>query len=461
MQKDGTTKPPAGTTALCLHCASGAPASMITCTPGGNGNGANPPTLRVPLPLVVVIRTASQHGAIDVLVVELDDVEVVVTIVEDVEVDEVLLDEEVEVDEVLLDEDVEVLLDEDVELLLDVVVELLVVLVLACVEVVVDSVVDVVVTVCAVVEVVDDVEVVLVTQWQVSSQTKPPPALPVHEPANAGSHSSPASIMPLPHVGVVDVVVVLLVLVDVEVLSAVVDVVLLELVVVLASVVEVVDDVEVLGGTQWQVSSHTKPPVALPVQLGCAVAGSHSSPASTVPLPHSGGVVEVVVELLVLVDVLVDAVVVDVVLLELVDGVLVEVVLVEVVATVDVVDAIVELVVLTVGAVDVVLLVVVVVVGHAPTRGTQRRISSSRSLRLSVAIANTWMRFWPYFLPPRVSGTENGLYSGHELAAPVESGAVMLPPLFMMGFRLSAPFEQPGDSPFVHTRMRKVQPLPH
>jgi hypothetical protein len=117
-----------------------------------------------------------------------------------------------------------------------------------------------------------------------------------------------------------------------------------------------------------------------------------------VPFPHSRAV-EVVVELLVLVDVLVDAVVVDVVLLELVD----DVVLVEVLATVVLVevDAIVVLVELVVGTVDVVLLVVVVVVGHAPTRGTQRRISSSRSLRLSAPTATTEMRLCPYFLPPR------------------------------------------------------------
>jgi len=232
---------------------------------------------------------------------------------------------------------------------------------------------------------------------------------------------------------------------------------------VLSSVVEVVDDVVVLGGTQWQLPSQTKPPTALPVQLGSGVLGSHSSFGSTMPLPQLDGSVDVVVELVLVDVVLDDAVVVDVVVLEVVAVVfeLVDVVLVLVVVlAMVVVVAIVVLVVLTVGAVDDVVLTVVVVVGQAPTRGTQRRISSSRSFRLSEPTASTEMRRCPYFLPPRWSGTVTFSKSPQELAVPVESGAVRPAPFLTVGFFLSALGEQAGVWPFKHMRTRKLQPLP-
>src|SRR6185295_8900788 len=62
MQKDGTTNPPGGITTVCLQVASAAPVSRIVTTPGGNGNGAKPPTLSVPpLPDVIVTRSAAQQ----------------------------------------------------------------------------------------------------------------------------------------------------------------------------------------------------------------------------------------------------------------------------------------------------------------------------------------------------------------------------------------------------------------
>src|SRR5262249_32291399 len=156
-----------------------------------------------------------------------------------------------------------------------------------------------------------------------------------------------------------------------------------------------------------------------------STAGSHSSFVPTMPSPQLDGAVDEVVELVEVVDVVLPPpVVVEVVLLELVEVVLVELLVVVGMvdvggARVDVVGAMVELVVVMVGGV-----VDVVVVGHAPTRGTQRRISSSRSFRLSEPTASTEMRFCPYFLPPRWSGTGTLWYSPQLAAAPAESGAV-------------------------------------
>ena len=67
---------------------------MATVTPDGNGNGAKPPTFRVPGLLLVWMRTAAQHDAIVVVVEEL--VLVVVELLVLVEV-EVVVDVEDEV----------------------------------------------------------------------------------------------------------------------------------------------------------------------------------------------------------------------------------------------------------------------------------------------------------------------------------------------------------------------------
>jgi hypothetical protein len=115
---------------------------MIVFTPDGNGNGAKPPTFSAPALLESVSRSALQHAAMVVLVVELVDV--------------VVEGSDVLVDVVLVDVDVVVPGIDVVVVLLEMVVLVDVVLV----DDDVDDEVDVVVTAGCVVD-VDEVEVVV------------------------------------------------------------------------------------------------------------------------------------------------------------------------------------------------------------------------------------------------------------------------------------------------------------
>jgi hypothetical protein len=122
-----------------------------------------------------------------------------------------------------------------------------------------------------------------------------PPALPPgHVMLPGGSHCSPGSRCPLPHSGtVLDV----LVLVD-DVVVCDDDVLLLDVLV----------DVDVLTVGQVQLARQSAPlalppnaPSALPPGHVMLPGGSHCSPGSRWPFPHSGAVVDVLVELLVVV----------------------------------------------------------------------------------------------------------------------------------------------------------------
>src|SRR5262245_27660916 len=117
-----------------------------------------------------------------------------------------------------------------------------------------------------------------------------PPGLP--------SHSSPASMMPLPHTGPPVVVV------ELDVLAVVV---VVAVVVVGGSVVAtvVLVDVVVVAPGQIQLPWQTSAPPALP-QVALP-GGSHCSLPSRIPLPHTGPavVVELDVVAVVVVDVLV------------------------------------------------------------------------------------------------------------------------------------------------------------
>jgi hypothetical protein len=166
-------------------------------------------------------------------------------------------------------------------------------------------------------------ELVVVVVWhplrsmrQPSVHTSEPPAEPqVAPPKSVPSHSSPASISPLPHSGaVVEVLVLVEVLVEDELVLDVELVVDVELVLDELVDVELVLDVELLlvvvVGVPTQVPKsirHSsvqvrKPPPTEPQVASPKLVPSHSSPGSISPLPHSGAVLEV----LVLVEVLVE-----------------------------------------------------------------------------------------------------------------------------------------------------------
>jgi hypothetical protein len=187
-----------------------------------------------------------------------------------------------------------------------------VVAVVAVVDVVaVVAVVDVVavVAVVAVVDVVVVDDVVLVvgpghTQPARQSSIAPPGDPDGQVALPGGSHCSPASTTPLPHTGpwVLVVVAVVVVVVCVVAVVEVVDVV-------------VVDDVVLVVGTDGQMQPARQSSIAPPGDPDGQVAlpgGSHCSPASTCPLPHTGPCMVVVVVW-----------VVDVVVVAVVGGVLV------------------------------------------------------------------------------------------------------------------------------------------
>jgi hypothetical protein len=252
---------------------------------------------------------------------------------------EVLVELDDDVDVVLLDEvDVvgaveEVLLDVDVVGAVEEVVLLDDVVVLLGTVEVVDAIV-VVVTVGRVELLLDDVEVlelvvvVLPSQGEKSSvhsgvqvgsgsSTRAPPGDPfghMAPPRSSPSHSSPASLTPLPHTGwgrvVLDELVleeVLVVLATVEVVGSIVVLVLIVVVTVGTVEVLLLDDVVVLelvvvvppsqgekssvhSGVQVGSGSSTRAPPGDPFGHVAPPRSSpsHSSPASLTPLPHTG-----------------------------------------------------------------------------------------------------------------------------------------------------------------------------
>ena len=119
-------------------------------------------------------------------------------------------------------------------------------------------------------------------------------------PGELGSHGSPGSTMPFPHVpGVVVVVVDVDDVVDDDVVDEVDDVV-----VVGGPLVDVVDDV-----SQVHTDEHTSPGAHVNAPVG--ELGSQGSPGSTTPFPQRFGPVVLVVEELVVDEVLVDELVVE------------------------------------------------------------------------------------------------------------------------------------------------------
>jgi hypothetical protein len=221
-------------------------------------SGVVPPTSRkelpqTPLPAVEVKSKAVGTPPVVVLVVE---VVVEVEVVEELEV----------VDEL------------EVELVVGRIVD---VVVLEDELVVVGSTVDEVVVLVGTVE-----ELVVVGSRQVQTSEQVEPGGQVKAPpGELGSQGSPGSTTPLPQSG--DVVVVVLVLVELVVGASVDDVVVVSITVVELEVV--VGVMQVHSAEQVEPGGQVKAP---PGELG-----SQGSPGSTMPLPHSGEVVVVVLVL--------------------------------------------------------------------------------------------------------------------------------------------------------------------